>query len=116
MYKREDIEKLVPNSKEPLELLYEKYQDIVWLEYLYLDNDYEDYYIAISTKGDIIYNTYYVGILLPDTASLKERRFDYGLEMEEGDIYIHSRGQAKNIQSIVNMVDNILYKKMKNDK
>lgn len=89
MYTRQEIEKLISNSEETLDELYEKYNDITWIQYLYLDGYSEDYYIAISNKGDIIYTTHYVGIFMPDKASLILRRLDYqDTEILEDELFI----------------------------
>jgi len=88
MYSRQDIEKIIPNSCNSLDILYEKYKDIKWIFYFYIDKDTEEKFVAISNKGDIIYNTYYVGIFLPREAIVIERRVDYkGVELDDQEIY-----------------------------
>lgn len=110
MYTRQEIEKLIPNSEETLDELYEKYNDIVWIQYLYLDGYSEDYYIAISNKGDIVYTTHYIGIFMPDKASLILRRLDYqDTEILEDELFIGYDGintfNKKGIRGICDIVD-----------
>lgn len=110
MYTRQQIEKLVPNSEETLDELYEKYNDINWIQYLYIDGYSEDYYIAISNKGDIVYTTHYIGIFMPDKASLIFRRIDYqDTEILEDELFIGYDGikefNKKGIRGISDIVD-----------
>ncbi len=117
MYTRQQIEKLIPNSEETLDELYEKYNDITWIQYLYLDEYSEDYYIAISNKGDIIYTTHYVGIFMPDKASLIVRRFDYqDIEILEDELFIGYDGintfNKQGIRGICNIVDKKIRQKV----
>lgn len=113
MYSREKIQKYIPGSEETLKELHEKYKDIKWIQYLYIDGDYEDVYLAISNKGDILYNTYYIGIHIPEKARCIERREDHDkIELEDYDLYLANID--KNITSIMKEVDRTLRRKMKN--
>jgi hypothetical protein len=111
MYTREQIEKLVPNSNETLDEFYEKYNDTQWIQCLYLDNEHEDYYVAISNKGDILYTVYYVGLFMPDKASIIYRRFEYDdIEILEDELFLAFN--TKDIKSIIKAVDNKLRQKI----
>jgi hypothetical protein len=113
MYSREQIQKYIPGSEDTLKELHEKYKDIKWIQYLYIDGDYEDVYVAISNKGDILYNTYYIGIRIPEKAICIERREEHDeIELEDYELYIFSIN--KNITSIIKEVDRILRRKIKN--
>lgn len=116
MYTREDIKQLIPNSENVLNILYEKYgDDLKWIHYFYIDGDYEDLHITISSKGDIIYTKYYVGILLPEQATLIERRKNYeDVELEEDDIYFVNI--KKDINIIADVVDIKLKQKYRENK
>lgn len=112
MYAKEEIEKLIPNSTSLLEQLYNKYNNITWTHYFYIDNYHEDYYIAISSKGDILYNIYYSGIIIPEEAFLIERRFDQEeIELDEHDLYMYLINEEKDIRTIQTIVDKVLRKK-----
>lgn len=112
MYAKEEIEKLIPNSTSVLEQLYNKYNNITWSHYFYIDNYHEDYYIAISSKGDILYNIYYSGIIIPEEAFLIERRFDREeIELDEHDLYMYLINEEKDIRTIQTIADKVLRKK-----
>lgn len=117
MYTRQEIEKLIPNSTETLEEIYKKYKDIRWIQYLYLDGCYEDYYIAISNKGDIIYTTHYIGLFMYDKACVIFRRIDYlDIEILEDELFIGYDGindfNKKGIRGIWEIVDKKIRQKL----
>ena len=104
MYSRQDIERIIPNSSVTLNNLYQKYKDIKWIYYFYIDNDHEEKFVAISSKGDIIYNTYYVGVYLPQEAVIIERRLNEdGVELEENEIYYMDI--KKDVSEIPSIID-----------
>jgi hypothetical protein len=104
MYSRQDIERIIPNSSVPLNNLYQKYKDIKWIYYFYIDNDHEEKFVAISSKGDIVYNTYYVGVYLPQEAVIIERRLNEdGVELEENEIYYMDI--KKDVSEIPSIID-----------
>jgi hypothetical protein len=112
MYTKEHIKKLIPNSEHALDNLHQKYNDIKWLHYFYIDDDHDDLYIAISNKGDILYNRHYIGILLPEQATLIERRKNYDdIELQDDDIYFVNI--KKNIKIIAEVIDTKLTQKYK---
>ncbi len=113
MYSREQIQKYIPGSEDTLKELHEKYKDIKWIQYLYIDGYYEDVYLAISNKGDILYNTYYIGIHIPEKARCIERRNDYNVELEDHEIYLVN--VKKDVSSICKEVDRIFRKKLNNE-
>lgn len=119
MYTRNQIEKLIPNSRETLKEIYEKYDDIIWIQYYYLDNDFEDYYIAISNKGDVLYTVYYIGLSMPDKASVIFRRlenYEENIELVEDELFIGYDGMKefdkKGIRGICNIVDKKIRQKI----
>jgi len=112
MYAKEEIEKLIPNSTSVVKQLDNKYKNITWTHYFYIDNYHEDYYIAISSKGDILYNIYYSGLVIPEEAFLIERRFDREeIELDEHDLYMYLIKEEKDIRTIQTIVDKVLRKK-----
>jgi hypothetical protein len=117
MYTRNQIEKLIPNSQETLKEIYDKYNDIIWIQYYYLDNDIEDYYIAISNKGDVLYTVYYTGLGSPDKASFILRRIDYkDIVILEDELFIGYDGikefNKKGIRGICDIVDKKIRQKV----
>jgi len=117
MYTRNQIEKLIPNSQETLKEIYDKYNDIIWIQYYYLDNDIEDYYIAISNKGDVLYTVYYTGLGSPDKASFILRRIEYeDIVILEDELFIGYDGikefNKKGIRGICDIVDKKIRQKV----